>query len=107
MLQQSFVIEPMLNIEVPNPATNWEAYDERELSEVAFYWERTRETIFARIQAFEEALQDKQTELDRCDEFQLSCQLVQEISELSEKLLKLNQWLYWNDADNIFFTSQG
>ncbi|WP_135552868.1 hypothetical protein [Paenibacillus cymbidii] len=105
-MRPSFVFDPILQIEVPNLQLDWTSASDSDRAEAASYWESARDAIFARMQDLEQAIRSKQAELARSEEFAFTCQLVQEISDVAGRLLKLSQWFYWNDTEEIGLTSQ-
>lgn len=105
-MRPSFVLDPILQIEVPNLQLDWASASDSDRSEAASYWESARAAIFARMQDMEQAIRHMQAELERSEELASACQLVLEMSEVAGRLLKLSQWFYWNDAEEVGLTSQ-
>jgi hypothetical protein len=95
-MKYSFQYNERLGIELPVLELEWEDYSKQERSDVLLKWEQIRGTIPDCIHKLEAVIIQKQSQLDKEDDFPTSCLLNYEIAELASKINDLHLWFRVN-----------
>jgi hypothetical protein len=95
-MKYSFLYNERLGIELPVLEQDWEEYSEQDRSNLLLRWEQIRGTIPDRIHKLEAVIIYKQAQLDREDDFPISCKLNWEIADLASTINDLHLWFRIN-----------
>lgn len=98
-MNEFFLEDVRLGIPIPNLELEWDEYSEIEQQSILFYWEKIRGKIPDRIAELEKIINQKQAELSDEGNFERSCQLNSEISELASIINDL--WLWYRTHQDI------
>lgn len=88
-----------LGIQVPVLHKNWEEIEKLEQEKILVTWEAIKGTIPDRIFEMEEVINFKQAQLGNEDNFEKSCLLNSEISELASRINDL--WIWFRTGEEI------
>lgn len=99
-----FQHDERLGIQVPALKREWHDYSMDEKQEMMHRWEMIRGQIPDRIQELEKTINRKQFELDREEDFEQSCRLNTEISELASIINDL--WLWFRTVPDVNSTTK-
>lgn len=91
-MRYQFIHDDRLGIPLPYLEQEWEEYLPQERAEILLTWEEIRARIPDRIIQLEKVINDKQGRMFEEDDFNVSCQLNSEISELASIINDLNIW---------------
>nr|WP_213524989.1 hypothetical protein [Paenibacillus sp. J31TS4] len=91
-MRAEFVYDERLGIPVPSLSREWDDYSAAEQASILLEWEAIRGTIPDRIYRLERIIIRKQDQLDREDDFAVSCRLNSEIAELASTITDLHIW---------------
>jgi gas vesicle protein len=94
-----FVYDQRLGIKLPRLLHTWENYHQKTQEQILMQWEEIRGRIPERIKDIEEEINRKQAELYEEENFERSCRLNWDISELASKINDL--WLWYRLNQNI------
>jgi hypothetical protein len=95
-MKYSFQYNERLGIELPILDMEWEEYSRQERSNLLLKWEQIRGTIPDRILQLEAVIIQKQSQLDKEDDFPTSCLLNSQIAELASTINDLHLWFRVN-----------
>jgi len=87
-----FVYDERLGIRLPRLEHEWDTYSKETQALILAEWEKIRGTIPDRIQELEALIVEKQKQLEQEEDFSVSCQLNDEISELASIINDLSIW---------------
>ncbi|WP_078555489.1 hypothetical protein [Bacillus alkalicellulosilyticus] len=93
-----FSYDERLGILLPDPKKEWEEFNINEQSEIILIWEKIRGKIPDRIAELEVIINKKQEQLNHEANFQRSCELNSEISELASVINDLWIWYRANQS---------
>ncbi|WP_261133263.1 hypothetical protein [Bacillus sp. Marseille-Q3570] len=93
----TFTINERLGIKLPLLKRSWDNYPKETQELILSEWESVRGKIPDRIKELENEINDRQSQLYREEDFERSCELNSEISELASIINDL--WI-WYRADN-------
>ncbi|WP_102026778.1 hypothetical protein [Salirhabdus sp. Marseille-P4669] len=82
----NFVLHPKLNIPIPRLEKDWNSYSIAEKESILMEWEQIRGSIPDYIKNIEQEIQRKQSKLNEEEDFEKSCLLNSEISELASMI---------------------
>ncbi|MBM7692888.1 hypothetical protein JOC77_002319 [Peribacillus deserti] len=96
-MKNSFIFDSRLGIRIPDPQKARETCSREEMEDLLFQWELIKGAVPDRIKEIEMQIHVKQEQLSREPDFEISCRLNTEISELASIINNL--WLcYRADA---------
>ncbi|KIL38589.1 hypothetical protein SD70_25610 [Gordoniibacillus kamchatkensis] len=95
-MKYAFVPDVRLGIPLPVLEVDWEDLSAAEQADILLQWEHIRGRIPNRIFELERVIIDKQSRLDREDDFPASCRLNSEIAELASTINDLHLWFRVN-----------
>jgi hypothetical protein len=98
-MSYSFNYDERLGITVPELKDTWEDYSPQVQAEILFKWEKIRGKIPDRIKDLETEINKKQAMLNVEEDFETSCQLNSDISELASTINDL--WLWFRANQRI------
>ncbi|RXI98753.1 hypothetical protein DS745_19710 [Anaerobacillus alkaliphilus] len=98
MLYQ-FEFDERLGIAIPDLKKDWNSYDKETQEEILTKWEEIRGDIPDRVKHLEGKINRKQDELYNEDDFDRSCTLNSEISDLASAINDL--WLWFRAQGEI------
>ncbi|WP_209122100.1 hypothetical protein [Alkalihalobacillus sp. BA299] len=98
-MDYKFIYDERLGIELPFFYKDWDEYTFSTQTEILLRWERIRGNIPDRIADLEILINKKQAALSNEDNFQLSCELNSEISELASIINDL--WIWYRINQNV------
>ncbi|MFD1739338.1 hypothetical protein ACFSCX_22920 [Bacillus salitolerans] len=100
-----FVLDKRLGIQLPDLKKEWEEYTDEEQQSILVTWEKIRGRIPDRIAEIETKINQKQSELGEENDFNRSCELNSEISELASMINDLWLWYRLNQTvtDKVHF----
>src|SRR5690554_3288364 len=96
MKSYTFVFNERLQIHLPELEWTWDHYTSDEQSEILARWEEIRGRIPDQIIAFEAEINEKQEKLNHEENFNQSCALNTEISEIASKINDLHLYYRLN-----------
>ncbi|MBM7584953.1 hypothetical protein JOC86_001490 [Bacillus pakistanensis] len=99
MAQQFFLYNPRLQIDIPHLEMKWLDYNESTQQYILEHWEKVRGMIPDKIIEFEGRINHKQDALAQEEDFEKSCQLNHEISELASRINDL--WIWYRTTPEI------
>ncbi|WP_419159267.1 hypothetical protein [Rossellomorea sp. BNER] len=99
MEQQFFQHNPRLQIDIPHLEMDWLDYNERTQQLILHHWEKVRGMIPDKIIEFEVRINLKQDALANEEDFEKSCQLNHEISELASRINDL--WIWYRTTPEM------
>lgn len=88
----SFKYDERLNIKLPILNLEWEQYDEQDRMDILEKWEIIRGSIPDQIKAFEAIIGNLLARLNKETDFNHSCSLNSQISEVASCIHDLNVW---------------
>jgi hypothetical protein len=88
----TFKYNEKLGIELPVLSADWEEYSTEQQEQVMHRWEMIRGKIPDRIKQLEQTIMKKQAALNEEEDFDCSCRLNSEISELASRINDLQIW---------------
>jgi hypothetical protein len=94
-----FKLDERLQIEIPHLQKDWDEYSDDEQQHILLKWEGIRGKIPDRIFALENTINEKQAKLSNETDFQASCILNSEISNLASMINDL--WLWYRTNQDI------
>ncbi|MBM7648824.1 gas vesicle protein [Bacillus ectoiniformans] len=94
-----FIFDPRLGIHIPSLSDPWSDLTKDQQKEIIYTWEDIRGEIPDRIKILETSINEKQERLNQEDDFNVSCQLNQEISELASIINDL--WLWFRASPAV------
>lgn len=94
-----FHYDDRLGIEIPTLTAPWDAYPRETQQEVLYRWEQSRGQIPKRISEIEMKINEKQNSLYEEMNFEQSCRLNREISELASVINDL--WIWYRTGDDV------
>lgn len=98
-MNSNFMLDDRLGIPLPNLTKTWEDYSIREQQDIIVSWESIRGRIPDRIAELETMINSKLHELGEENNFDRSCTLNSEISELASIINEL--WLWYRMNQNV------
>lgn len=98
-MKEYFSHDKRLGIPIPDFNREWDEYSGKTQQEILFQWEKIRGRIPDRIAELEADINRKQAELSNEGNFQRSCGLNSEISELASIINDL--WLWYRTNQDI------
>lgn len=98
-MKRYFTLNERLGIEVPDLQEDWEEIPEKDQQYILLKWESIRGYIPDRIQELEQAINQKQNQLDHEANFEISCRLNSEIAHLASVINDL--WLWYRIHQDI------
>ncbi|MGN7176456.1 hypothetical protein [Cytobacillus sp. SAFR-174] len=98
-MEEHFSHNSRLGIDIPNFDREWDEYSPKTQQMILFQWEKIRGRIPDRIAELEEDINRKQAELSDEGNFERSCRLNSEISELASVINDL--WLWYRTNQDI------
>lgn len=101
MSHYRFCYDERLGISLPVLDLDWEEYTAAEREQILLEWEMIRGTIPDRVRHFEELINRKQDELNREEDFSVSCQLNAAIAELASCIQDLHIWYRVNQGFEV------
>ncbi|MBO8156484.1 MAG: hypothetical protein H0Z32_08500 [Bacillaceae bacterium] len=102
-MEKWFKEHPRLGIPVPALKKDWENYSKKEQEYILTRWEKIRGIIPDQIKLLEAEIEQKQKQLNDEMDFQLSCQLNREISELASQINDL--WILYRSSESLSIQS--
>jgi hypothetical protein len=97
-LEEYFHYNDRLGIQIP-VINNWESLSDEVQQSILLYWEKSRGSIPDRIIDLEKQINCKQEKLEKENNFELSCQLNNEIAELASIINDL--WLWFRTHQDL------
>jgi hypothetical protein len=97
-LEEYFHYNDRLGIQIP-VLNNWESLSDEVQQSILLYWEKSRGSIPDRIIDLEKQINCKQEKLEKENNFELSCQLNNEIAELASIINDL--WLWFRTHQDL------
>lgn len=94
-----FIYDERLGIKLPDFDKDWDEYTFSTQTEILLQWEKIRGSIPDRIADLEVLINKKQAALNNEENFQKSCELNSEISELASIINDL--WIWYRTNQNI------
>ncbi|MCV9888849.1 hypothetical protein [Metabacillus halosaccharovorans] len=94
-----FTYDQRLKIKVPQLTKSWTAYNLQTQNKILTEWERIRGSIPDRIGELEAEINNKQEALNIEEDFNRSCELNHEISELASIINDL--WIWFRTTQRI------
>jgi gas vesicle protein len=94
-----FEYDQRLGISIPDLDREWQLFDKATQEEILSEWEEIRGDIPDRVKKLEEQINIKQAELFNEDDFNKSCDINTEISELASTINDL--WLWFRSQGEI------
>ncbi|MFN7250650.1 MAG: hypothetical protein ACK4M9_07600 [Anaerobacillus sp.] len=94
-----FEYDQRLGISIPDLDRDWQLFDKATQEEILSQWEEIRGDIPDRVKKLEEQINIKQAELFNEDDFNKSCDINTEISELASTINDL--WLWFRSQGEI------
>lgn len=94
-----FDYDKRLGIAIPDLEKDWQSYDKVTQEEILSIWEEIRGDIPDRVKHLENKINEKQAELFEEDDFNRSCDLNTEISDLASTINDL--WLWFRAQGEI------
>lgn len=101
MKRYEFVYNHRLQIPIPELYLEWEQFTEYERREILRQWEEIRGRIPDQIKIFESVINEKQSLLNKEENFQKSCELNTQISEEASKINDLHLWYRLNQEVHV------
>ncbi len=98
-METYFVHDKRLGIDIPRLEYDWDSYTEKDQSAILLRWEEIRGTIPDRVKELEGKINDKLSELNEEEDFEKSCTLNDEISELASCINDL--WIYFRTNEEL------
>ncbi|WP_280769917.1 hypothetical protein [Salipaludibacillus daqingensis] len=98
----TFVYDSRLGIDIPDLEGSWEQLSIDKQSETLAKWENIRGIIPDRIKELENSINYLQNQLYQESNFQLSCEINNEISELASIINDL--WIWYRTGEEIHVT---
>ena len=98
-LNEYFAYDSRLKIRIPQLANSWTAYSPQTQNRIVTEWETIRGHIPDRIKELEIEINRKQAELNLEEDFNRSCELNHEISELASIINDL--WIWFRTSQHI------
>ncbi|MBM7701213.1 hypothetical protein [Metabacillus iocasae] len=95
-MKSIFKMDERLGISLPRLQKEWEDYTKEEQQAILLKWEEIRGTIPDRIYELETIINEKQAQLGEESNFERSCQLNHDISELASIINDLWIWYRLN-----------
>lgn len=99
MNTQFFLYNNRLNIYVPNNHVQWDLLDNDAQQDILLQWENIRGNIPDRIHDLENMINLKQEQLNKEENFDISCSLNTEIAELASIINDL--WLWYRTQQDV------
>lgn len=97
-MEEYFHYNDRLGIQIP-VINNWEGLSDEVQQSILLYWEKSRGSIPDRIIDLEKQINCKQEKLEKENNFELSCQLNNEIAELASIINDL--WLWFRTHQDL------
>lgn len=94
-----FSFDYRLKIDLPDLPKPWEGFSKREQEKILGKWEEIRGKIPDRIAEIEEKIKSKQQDLYNEEDFEKSCHINSEISELASQINDL--WIWFRTGEVI------
>ena len=94
-----FVFNERLGISIPTLLKEWDEYESNIQQSILLHWENIRGSIPDRIRDLETVINRKQSELANENDFNRSCELNFEISELASIINDL--WLWYRTQQDV------
>lgn len=98
-MEQYFIYNQHLGIEVPNLREEWEDIQKPVQHAILLKWEQIRGHIPDRIKELEHHINTKQHQLNHEEDFEVSCRLNSEIADLASIINDL--WLWYRLTQNV------
>jgi hypothetical protein len=98
-INKYFTYDPRLHIHLPHLLEEWPAYPSRIQEAILLEWEKLRGTIPDRISEIEEDIEELQASLGQEENFEESCRLNSEISEMASRINDL--WIWYRTMPEI------
>jgi len=98
-LNEYFTYDPRLKIRIPQLSKAWNSYSLQAQNRIITEWETIRGHIPDRIIELEEEINKKQEDLNTEEDFDRSCELNHEISELASIINDL--WIWFRTTQDI------
>lgn len=98
-LNEYFIYDPKLKIRLPKLNKDWDLYSIPIQNNILAEWEKIRGGIPDRIAELENEINRKQADLNHEEDFLLSCQLNEEISNLASMINDL--WIWFRMTQTI------
>lgn len=99
MNTQFFLYNNRLNIYVPNHRIQWDLLDNDAQQDILLQWENIRGNIPDRIDDLENMINLKQEQMNKEENFDISCSLNTEIAELASIINDL--WLWYRTQQDV------
>jgi hypothetical protein len=96
-METYFVHDNRLGIDIPSLNWDWTCYPTETQSEILFRWEQIKGGIPDLVKELEMQINEKLTDLNQEDDFEKSCILNNEISELASCINDLWIWYRTNE----------
>ncbi|HZH58038.1 MAG TPA: hypothetical protein VEY70_00290 [Metabacillus sp.] len=98
-MNEYFAYDPKLKIRIPRLSKAWNSYSLHTQKRILTEWETIRGHIPDRIIELEEEINKKQEDLNTEEDFDRSCKLNHEISELASIINDL--WIWFRTTQDI------
>ncbi len=98
-MEQYFIYDEHLGIEVPELQEKWEDIPEKMQHAILLKWEQIRGKIPDRIKELEYHINQKQHRLNNEENFEISCRLNSEIADLASIINDL--WLWYRLTQSV------
>lgn len=96
-METYFIYSQRLGIDIPSLEYDWRSYTEETQSAILLRWEEIRGTIPDRVKELEEQINDRLSQLNEEEDFERSCLLNDEISDLASCINDLWIWFRTNE----------
>ncbi|WLR50215.1 hypothetical protein LC040_13140 [Bacillus tianshenii] len=98
-MRDYFIYDERLGIELPMLEEEWSAYTEQTQQTILSHWEKVRGKIPDRIADIEVIINRKQAALNIEEDFDTSCRLNSEISDLASVINDL--WIWYRTNEDV------
>ena len=96
-MEMYFAHDKRLGIDVPSLKRDWTRYSADTQSEILMHWEEIKGTIPDRVKELEAQINEKLHDLNEEEDFERSCLINDEISELASCINDLWIWFRTNE----------
>ncbi|WP_110927216.1 hypothetical protein [Bacillus massiliglaciei] len=98
-MDRFFTFDARLGIQIPSNNLDWDACTSKTQQRILLHWESIRGYIPDRIKEIEGIINHKQDALNEESDFEKSCQLNSDISELASAINDL--WIWYRTSQNM------
>jgi hypothetical protein len=94
-----FIYDERLGINIPDLQRNWDDIHVEDQQHLLLHWEKIRGSIPDRIKELEKIIDEKQTQLSKENDFEVSCRLNTEIAQNASIINDL--WLWYRANQGV------